>query len=63
MAVDAPQHPGHARSALWRADDRRCTQYLNVRLDAQAIAFMLEHGEAKVLITDREFHDCYSVKP
>ncbi|CAG8871853.1 MULTISPECIES: acyl-CoA synthetase [Pseudomonas fluorescens group] len=29
---------------------------LNVRLDAQAIAFMLEHGEAKVLITDREFH-------
>ncbi|VVM44041.1 Long-chain-fatty-acid--CoA ligase [Pseudomonas fluorescens] len=30
---------------------------LNVRLDAQAIAFMLEHGEAKVLIADREFHD------
>ncbi|MDD0999191.1 acyl-CoA synthetase [Pseudomonas sp. TNT2022 ID1044] len=29
---------------------------LNVRLDTQAIAFMLEHGEAKVLITDREFH-------
>ncbi|MFB4391834.1 MULTISPECIES: acyl-CoA synthetase [unclassified Pseudomonas] len=29
---------------------------LNVRLDAAAIAFMLEHGEAKVLITDREFH-------
>ena len=32
---------------------------LNTRLDAEAIAFMLEHGEAKVLITDREFarHD------
>ena len=28
---------------------------LNVRLDAAAIAFMLDHGEAKVLITDREF--------
>lgn len=28
---------------------------LNIRLDAAAIAFMLEHGEAKVLITDREF--------
>ena len=28
---------------------------LNTRLDAEAIAFMLEHGEAKVLITDREF--------
>ena len=28
---------------------------LNTRLDAKAIAFMLEHGEAKILITDREF--------
>ena len=29
---------------------------LNTRLDAQAIAFMLDHGEAKVLFTDREFY-------
>jgi len=28
---------------------------LNTRLDAAALAFMLEHGEAKVLIVDREF--------
>jgi fatty-acyl-CoA synthase len=28
---------------------------LNTRLDAEAIAFMLRHGEAKVLLTDREF--------
>ena len=28
---------------------------LNTRLDPEAIAFMLEHGEAKVLLTDREF--------
>jgi fatty-acyl-CoA synthase len=28
---------------------------LNTRLDADAIAFMLGHGEAKVVITDREF--------
>jgi fatty-acyl-CoA synthase len=28
---------------------------LNTRLDASALAFMLDHGEAKVLITDREF--------
>ena len=28
---------------------------LNVRLDAEAIAFMLQHGEARVLLTDREF--------
>src|SRR5512143_188838 len=30
---------------------------LNVRLDAPTLAFMLDHGEAKVLITDREFAD------
>ncbi len=28
---------------------------LNTRLDAKAIAFMLEHAETKVLFTDREF--------
>ena len=30
---------------------------LNVRLDAEAISFMLQHGEAKVVIADREFFD------
>ncbi len=33
---------------------------LNIRLDAEAIAFMLEHGEAKVLFTDREFSETIS---
>ena len=28
---------------------------LNIRLDSKAIAFILQHGEAKVLISDREF--------
>ena len=28
---------------------------LNTRLDAEALAFMLDHSEAKVLFTDREF--------
>lgn len=28
---------------------------INIRLDADAIAFILDHGEAKVLITDTEF--------
>ena len=28
---------------------------LNTRLDAEAIAFMLQHGDARVLLTDREF--------
>ena len=30
---------------------------LNVRLDADAIAFILDHGEARVLIADTEFSD------
>ena len=30
---------------------------LNTRLDAEAIGFMLNHGEARVLITDREFSE------
>ncbi len=30
---------------------------LNIRLDADAIAFQLKHGEAKMLLTDREFSD------
>lgn len=28
---------------------------LNIRLDANTLAFILDHGEARVLITDREF--------
>jgi len=30
---------------------------LNIRLDADAIAFQLKHGGAKILLTDREFSD------
>ncbi|MFD2190558.1 acyl-CoA synthetase [Pistricoccus aurantiacus] len=30
---------------------------LNIRLDAQAIAYMLEHGEAKAVLVDPEFAD------
>jgi fatty-acyl-CoA synthase len=33
---------------------------LNTRLDADALAFMLDHGEAKLLITDREFSPAIS---
>jgi fatty-acyl-CoA synthase len=34
---------------------------INIRLDAEAVAFCLEHGEARLLIADREFHG--TVKP
>ena len=30
---------------------------LNIRLDDRTIAFILDHGEAKILFTDREFSD------
>ena len=33
---------------------------LNIRLDADAIAFQLQHGEAKILFTDREFSSTVS---
>lgn len=33
---------------------------LNIRLDAASIAFMLDHGEATVLLTDREFSSTIS---
>ncbi len=29
----------------------------NTRLDSETVAFMLDHGEAKIMITDREFSD------
>src|ERR1700758_5572817 len=41
----------HFRPAMYGA----VLNTLNTRLDAEAIAFMLDHGEAKVLFTDREF--------
>ena len=30
---------------------------INIRLDPQTIAFTLEHGEAKIILADREFYD------
>ncbi|SEQ67827.1 fatty-acyl-CoA synthase [Amphritea atlantica] len=33
---------------------------LNVRLDAEALAFILQHGEAKVVMVDREFSEVIS---
>ena len=30
---------------------------VNIRLDAEAIAFILQHGEAKVVVVDREFSE------
>src|SRR3954464_9791699 len=32
---------------------------INTRLDAEAIAFVLQHGEAKAVITDKELSDMF----
>ena len=29
---------------------------INIRLDAKTITYILEHGEAKVLVVDRQLH-------
>ncbi|MEM7170643.1 MAG: acyl-CoA synthetase [Pseudomonadota bacterium] len=55
VAVMAPNTP-----VMWEAHQGvpatgAVLNALNYRLDAKTIAFILEHGEAKVLITDREF--------
>ena len=52
---DAGQHAGDARSHYGVPMTGGVLNTLNTRLDAAIIAFTLDHAEAKVLITDREF--------
>jgi fatty-acyl-CoA synthase len=55
VAVMAPNVPEIFEAHFGVAMTGGVLNALNVRLDAEAIAFILQHGEAKVLITDREF--------
>jgi fatty-acyl-CoA synthase len=55
VAVMAPNVPEIFEAHFGVAMAGGVLNALNVRLDAEAIAFILQHGEAKVLITDREF--------
>jgi len=55
VAVMAPNTPPHFEAHFGVPMAGAVLNALNVRLDAETIAFILEHGEAKVLITDREF--------
>ena len=55
VAVMLANTPADAGSPLRRAMAGAVLNALNTRLDAAIIAFMLDHGEAKFLITDREF--------
>ncbi|WP_340115269.1 acyl-CoA synthetase [Pelagibius sp. 7325] len=55
VAVMAPNTPPCLEAHFGVAAAGAVLNALNVRLDAATIAFTLNHGEAKVLITDREF--------
>ncbi len=55
VALMAPNVPAAFEAAFGVPMAGAVLNALNVRLDAETIAFTLAHGEAKLLITDREF--------
>jgi len=55
VAVMAPNVPAMLEAHYGVPMAGAVLNALNYRLDAQSIAFILEHGEAKLLITDKEF--------
>jgi fatty-acyl-CoA synthase len=55
VAVMAPNTPPMLEAHFAVAMTGGVLNALNIRLDAATIAFILGHGEARVLITDREF--------
>jgi len=55
VAMMAPNIPEHVEAHFGIPMAGAILNALNTRLDAAAIAFILGHGEAKVLLTDTEF--------
>jgi fatty-acyl-CoA synthase len=55
VALMAPNIPAMVEAAFGVPMCGAVLNTLNTRLDAETIAFMLRHGGARVLITDREF--------
>jgi fatty-acyl-CoA synthase len=55
VAVMAPNVPAAFEATYGVPMAGAVLNALNVRLDPETIAFTLQHGEAKLLITDREF--------
>ena len=55
VAVMLPNTPPMVEAQFGVAMCGAVLNSLNTRLDAESIAFMLDHGGAKLLITDREF--------
>ena len=55
VAVMAPNIPAMLEAHYGVPMAGAVLNALNIRLDAETIAFILDHGEARVLLTDREF--------
>lgn len=55
VAIIAPNTPAHLEAHFGIPVTGAVINAINTRLDAAAIAFILEHGEAKILFTDREY--------
>ncbi len=55
VAAMLPNTPAMVEAHFGVPMTRAVLNTLNTRLDAEALAFMLDHGEAKVLLVDREF--------
>ena len=55
VAIMAPNTPAHLEAHFGVPASGAVLNPINIRLDAAAIAFILEHGEAKVLLVDAEF--------
>ncbi|MGR9092349.1 MAG: AMP-binding protein, partial [Gammaproteobacteria bacterium] len=55
VAVLAPNIPAFYEGLFGIPITGAVINPINIRLDAEAIAFILDHGEAKVLFTDTEF--------
>ncbi|MEM7016709.1 MAG: acyl-CoA synthetase [Pseudomonadota bacterium] len=55
VALMAPNVPAAFEAHFGVAMVGAVLNAINIRLDAKTVSFILEHGESKVLITDREF--------
>jgi fatty-acyl-CoA synthase len=57
VAMIAPNIPAHYETHFGVPAARGVLNSINIRQDADNIAFILEHGEAKALIADREYSE------
>jgi fatty-acyl-CoA synthase len=55
VAIVAPNIPAHLEAHFGVPMTGAVLNAINTRLDARTIAFTLDHGEAKVLLTDTEY--------